>query len=110
MLNFVGLGPVRGRRLGGVAEDAAAGVCGEGFDERVADALVHVDAAVGHARLARVPHDAVLGFLRGLLNVRVLEDEGGGLAPEFKDDLFEVRLGGCNLDGAASASGARKGQ
>lgn len=98
MLELISLGPIRGGWLGRVAENAAAGVCGEGLEEGVADAFVHVDATISHARLARVPHDAVLGFSGRLFNVRVLEDEGGRLAAEFKNDFFEVRPGSCDLN------------
>lgn len=63
-----------------------------------------VDAGVGHAHLAAVPLDTVLGFLNGSFEVRVWENDGWRLSSQFENDVLQVRLGGCLLDESAGSA------
>jgi len=61
-------------------------------DERVVNALVHIDALDGRAELTAMRELRCDEFARGLLQIGVRLDDRGRLAAEFQRRLRDVRL------------------
>lgn len=110
VLDVVRLRAVVGLWAGRVAHARRRGEpLAKGRGEAGGGAPLHVDAAVGHADLARVVLDGKGRVGDGLVEVGVGKDDGGRLAAQLENDLFQVGLGGRLLDLAAGGGGAGKG-
>ena len=81
----------------------------EPLNKLVIDALLDINPAAGTAALAVVEKDAKIHPRDGIIDIRVLEDNVGRLAPQLERDLLEVGAGGHLEDLAADDRRAGEG-
>lgn len=77
-----------------------------GLDEFVVDALLNIYTTSGEAYLARVRRDGIDTPIHGIVEVRVVKDDRGALAPELESNALEVALGSGFLDAATGIGGS----
>src|SRR4051812_49092313 len=63
------------------------------LDELIVDALLDIDAGGSEADLAGVGSDGVCGPSNSVIQVAVIENDGGRLATELEGDALQVALG-----------------
>ncbi len=108
-LNLIHLRPLVRRRVKLVSDLDGLGSRHILLQELVLDLLVHVDTRRSTADLAVVEEDAHVGPLHGIVDVCVLEYDGGGFAAEFQGDLLQVGLGGGLEEETAGTGRAGEG-